>query len=263
MNLFFALFAIAATIILPGCQTQSAQSPNEVVPTVSNESKSARSSVLVELFTSEGCSSCPPADRLLSSLAKDQPIKDVEVITLGFHVDYWDSGSWRDRFSSAEYTRRQQSYVQQFGLGSSYTPQAVVDGATDVVGNNRERINAAITSNATLPKASINAKIADNKLGIEISEIPIQKGATVYLAVAESKLASNVSGGENSGSRLTHVSVVRELRSIGKIAAGQKTFKIETALPIDGAWKVENVKYVVFVQDNTSLHVLAATQIGR
>ena len=263
MNLLFAVIAITAAFFIPGCESPNVPVPITDNPSITTKDKAIKTPVLVELFTSEGCSSCPPADRLLNSLANDQPVKDVEVITLGFHVDYWDSGSWRDRFSSAAYTRRQESYIRQFGLGSSYTPQAVVDGATDVVGNNREGLSAAITSNAELPKAPIVAEITGGKLLIDIKEIAVQKGATVYLAVAESNLVSNVSGGENSGSKLTHVSVVRDLRSIGKITEGQKAFKTETVLPTESNWKLENVKYVIFVQDNASLHILAATQISR
>src|SRR5260221_13390994 len=81
--------------------------------------------VLVELFTSEGCNTCPPADRVLAKLRKDQPIPNADIITLGFHVTYWDSSAWKDRFSSPEYTKRQLMYTQEFRLGQSYTPQMV------------------------------------------------------------------------------------------------------------------------------------------
>ncbi len=263
MNLFYAVFAIAAAIIFPGCQTQSAQMANTADPGVSNQSHAAKSPVLVELFTSEGCSSCPPADRLLTSLDKDQMVNGAEVITLGFHVDYWDHGGWRDRFSSAEYTRRQEAYVRRFGLDSSYTPQAVIDGAVEAVGNNRESVKDAINSAAASPKAVISAEIVGDKLRIELSEIPAKQASTVYLAAAENGLVSNVSGGENSGSQLSHVSVVREMRVVGKLDAGQTTAKMEAALPVNSAWKAPNLRYVVFVQENASLKILGVKRISK
>ena len=263
MNLFYATFTITAAIFFPGCQTQSAQMSNTADPGVTNQSKAVKSPVLVELFTSEGCSSCPPADRLLTSLDKDQQVDGAEVITLGFHVDYWDHGGWRDRFSSAEYTRRQEAYARRFGIGSSYTPQAVIDGAVEAVGSNRESVRDAISSAVSASKAVILAEIVGDKLRIDLSEIPAKQASTVYLAAAENGLVSNVSGGENSGSQLAHVSVVREMRAVGKLDAGQTSARIEAALPINSRWKAANLRYVVFVQENASLRILGVKRVSR
>src|SRR5688572_1762117 len=108
-----------------------------------------RTPVLVELFTSEGCSSCPPADALLISFVQKQPVEGVEIIAIGEHVDYWNHIGWTDRFSSASYSQRQAAYATKFGLGSVYTPQMVVDGAAELVGSER---GAALRSIAEAAK---------------------------------------------------------------------------------------------------------------
>ena len=259
MNLFVIIFAVVAAIIPSGFQTQEHQS--DVI--ISTETNSAKSPVLVELFTSEGCSSCPPADRLLTMLDKEQPLDGVEVITLGFHVDYWDDGGWRDRFSSYDYTRRQQVYARHFGLNASYTPQAVVDGAIETVGSNRAAVRDAIASRMTEPKAAISAEIVGDRMRIDLSGIPSQRGSTVYIAVAESGLVSDVKRGENAGSQLAHVSVVRAVRPVGKIEAGQIDARFDAPLPTNNGWKTANLRYVVLVQENESLRVIGVKRISR
>ena len=262
MNIIFIALAIISAIILPGCQNQQAEASNVESPATSPPSGGAKTPVLVELFTSEGCSSCPPADKLLTTLDRDQPVDGAEVITLGFHVDYWDSGSWRDRFSSAEYSRRQAEYGRHFGSGS-YTPEAVIDGTVEAVGNNRTTVRDAITSRTAVRKAAITATIVGDKMRIDVSDIPASKVSTVYMFAAESGLVSNVSGGENSGSQLSHVSVVREMRSIGTIDAGQSTAKFEAAMPSNAGWKAANLRYVILVQEDSTLRVVGVKRISR
>lgn len=216
--------------------------------------------VLVELFTSEGCSSCPPADRVLTQLEKEQPNPNAEIITLALHVDYWDSLSWKDEYSSAMFSQRQTVYGQKFQLGSIYTPQMVVDGQTQFVGSNLETANKAITDNAKNAKATIELANADNNLKIKISDAPKHENATVFLAITEDNLASNVRGGENSGKKLEHTSIVRELKSLGMLSAEQKNLELENALQIQPNWKRENLKFVVFVQENASRKILGVNR---
>ncbi len=111
-----------------------------------------KSPVLVELFTSEGCSSCPPADRVLAQLETEQPNKNAEIITLALHVDYWDNLGWKDKFSSALYSQRQSVYGQALKLNQVYTPQMVVDGQKQFVGSNLSEANKAITESAKIRK---------------------------------------------------------------------------------------------------------------
>src|SRR5579864_1673908 len=110
-----------------------------------------RRAVVVELFTSEGCSSCPPADELLAHLRQDLSAKNIQVIPLGFHVDYWNSLGWKDRFSSAEFTRRQEQYEQSLNVDGPYTPQMVVDGGAEFIGNDADRAQHTIEKEASQP----------------------------------------------------------------------------------------------------------------
>ena len=189
--------------------------------------ESARTPVLVELFTSEGCSSCPPADALLERFDRFQPINSAELIVLSEHVDYWDGIGWRDPYSSHEYSERQSEYAAQFGLGTVYTPQMVVDGHFEFVGSDERRARQAITEAAELPKASVHLSLgsSDDKatiLHVEAGPLPSAtdtRSAGVFLAVADNSDQSQISGGENAGRTLQHVAVLRKLTRIGNVDA--------------------------------------------
>ncbi len=261
MNAFFTVFAFVSTVIFPGCYMQGVQGSNGSEQIVADQSKGAKAPVLVELFTSEGCSSCPPADSLLIELDREQPVDGAEIITLGFHVDYWNEGGWRDRFSSGDFTRRQQAYANHLESGSTYTPEAVIDGTIEAVGNSDRNIKNGISSRISVPKAVISSEIVADKINVDISNIPSSKASTVYLAVAENELNSSVSGGENGGRHLSHASVVRDMRRIGKIDAGQSNGKFEMKLPKNSGWKAANLRYVIFVQENSSMKVIGVKRI--
>ncbi len=254
--LFLAIIIISATF--SGCVSQSAQ--EKVIANTPVVADNAKQNVLLELFTSEGCSSCPPADKMLGFLDREQTVPAANVITLGYHVDYWDQGGWRDRFSSPVFTKRQDAYARQFKLGASYTPQMVADGAAEFVGSNGANANAAILSSLSQPKGTVEITMAAGQLHINVSKLPAHTDATIFLAVAESKLTTKVGGGENSGSRLEHTSVVRDLIPIGTAIAKESTAIVDHAIPANSGWKRENLKYVVFVQENSSLRILAAGQ---
>ncbi len=233
--------------------------PNKPTEPINTKNKQP---VLVELFTSEGCSSCPPADRVLTQLEKEQSNPNAEIITLSLHVDYWDNIGWKDEFSSALYSQRQAVYGQAFKLGSNYTPQMVVDGQTEFVGSNMSNANKAITESAKNEKANVELSKAENNLKIKISDIPKHENATIFLAIAEDNLTTNVRGGENLGRKLEHTSVARELKSIGVVTAQQNNFTTETAVQIQPNWKKENLKLVIFVQDNASRKILGVNRIA-
>jgi hypothetical protein len=248
---------LLVAVIISGCALQKVESQqmaeNKPTPIPIPATKQP---VLVELFTSEGCSSCPPADRALAFLQKEQPNSQAEIITLAFHVDYWDDLGWKDEFSSPFYTQRQQFYARSFRLNSSYTPQMVVDGTFELVGSNLGKATKAIADTLKIPKAKVELSNAENNLKVKISETQNIEVATVYLAIAEDNLASNVQKGENAGNRLEHISVVRELKMLGKIEPEQGGFEIQTALEFPPNWKRENLKLVVFIQENQSRKVL-------
>jgi len=216
--------------------------------------------VLVELYTAERCPLCPPADRNLTFLETEQPFAEAELITLSLHVDYWNSGDFRDELSSPIFTRRQDIYGQIFRIGSIYTPQMIVDGQMQFAGTDLAKAQKAIVQSAKNEKgkielAAVRDAIGDVKLRAKISDLPKHEVSTVFLAVAEDNLASNNNRGENPAAKRVYTSVVRELKSLGFLPAGQKDLQSETVLQIQPNWKKENLKIIVFVQENASRKV--------
>ena len=221
--------------------------------------------VLVELFTSEGCSSCPPADSLLSRLGRVQRVPGAEIIVLEEHVDYWDRLGWKDPFSSAAMSARQSEYGAALGGREIYTPQMIVDGRTEFVGSDEGDALRAIRAASATPKPAVHlAWAGDDALAIQVE--PLTNGTRgeapqVYLAVAESMLHSDVKRGENAGRGLEHDGVVRQLIAVGKTETGSTGFS--STVPVRGAseWKRANLRAIVFVQEPHSRRVLAAAAI--
>jgi hypothetical protein len=185
-----------------------------------------RTPVLVELFTSEGCSDCPPADALLEKLDRSQPVSGADLIVLSEHVDYWDDIGWRDPYSSREYTERQGTYAGQFGLGSVYTPQMVIDGHLQVVGSDERGAITAIESATKAEKVPVSVSSirleANNMVTLHVSagQLPASIGArsvNVWIAMADDSDESYVRRGENAGRTLEHVAVLRSLTRVGKV----------------------------------------------
>jgi len=225
-----------------------------------------RTPVLLELFTSEGCSSCPPADRLLELLDRTQPIAGADVIVLSEHVDYWNSLGWRDPFSSAALTQRQDQYASKLHLESVYTPQLIVDGRSELVGSNAVKVKQVVEMVAREEKAPLQIEALesqDRKSRVRISLRRWPNGvsgrATLFLAIASNQTQSRVSAGENSGKQLTHVSVVRSLQSLGDIEVGVPLSR-DIAIPLNPAER-SSVRVVAFIQDTRSLRVLGVAQL--
>lgn len=236
---------------------------SESSPTLEkNRAAENKMPVLVELFTSEGCSSCPPADKNLIYLNEKQPVEGAEIIALELHVDYWNRLGWADPFSNAEYSARQENYSEKFKLDGVYTPQIVVDGAKQFVGGNLNEAEKNVGEAIAAPKAKIELNVAaNNKLRVKISDLPkIDSAAKVFLAVAEDKLSTAVSRGENGGRTLSHTAVVRELKTIGQITAGDREFTIETVVQTQPVWKRENLELVIFVQDEQTSRIIGVRQ---
>jgi len=226
----------------------------------------ARVPVVVELFTSEGCSSCPPADALLAELDRTQPVPEAQVIPLEEHVDYWNSDGWRDPFSSATFTARQEEYARRFDISGPYTPQMVVGGRAEMLGSASSQARAAIAAAAHAPRVAVSLELTagappDDSLraAIQAGPLPaeIAESARVYLAVTEDGLASNVTAGENNGRHLEHRAVVRRLISTGGTEPG-RTFAGEVKGRIAREWKRENLRIVVFVEGATSGQIFGA-----
>ena len=227
----------------------------------------SRTPVLVELFTSEGCSSCPPADALLMKLDQQQPVDGAEIIVLGEHVDYWDHLGWHDRFSSRQYTERQNEYGNHFHLQSVYTPEMVVDGAQEFVGNDANRARQAIMRAAQTPKVSLvlSSPVVEGTRVTAVLSAPMSSTSLpvgdVYAALVDPAAKTDVRGGENAGRQLHHVGVVRSLQRIGRLQdLAAAPIKISLNAPADTIPGKERL--VVFAQRPGQGAVLGAVWIN-
>jgi hypothetical protein len=224
----------------------------------SSGESAATKPVLVELFTSEGCSSCPPADALLQTLDNTQPVAGVQLIVLGEHVDYWDDLGWRDTYSSHAFTVRQQEYAERLRLASPYTPQMVVDGNFEFVGSDRQLANQAFEKARAVPKVAVRisaVKIENGKVRAHIETDPLPSKSEVFVALALEHAQSQVLHGENGGRHLEHVAVARNLASVGNAAKGEAFTK-----DVSIAANASNLPYrvVAFVQEPNRGRVLGA-----
>jgi hypothetical protein len=263
------MLAIAVLALLIWAFSRSESRATSLSPSQAGPSAATGSvPVIVELFTSEGCSSCPPADALLARLESQQPIPNTQVIALEEHVDYWNGDGWTDPFSGREWTARQEEYAYTLKNRNPYTPQMVVDGHTELVGNREGAARQAIAVAGTQAKAHVSVAVSPGaKAGSEqatVSLDPITGTSSgdkseIWLAVTESGLHSAVNGGENAGSDLHHASVVRTLRKIGSIDENKaSSYSGTTPLHLDSAWKRQNLRVVVFVQGQKSRQIVGA-----
>lgn len=259
MKPIFAILLIGFSLLLALGLTKPGKSPaNNLSPS------SARVPVIVELFTSEGCSSCPPADALLKKIEEEQPIENVEVIALEEHVDYWNNLGWTDPFSSSDATFRQQQYADTFRNSGAYTPQMIVDGQKEFVGSRERQARTEIEQASKLPKTRISltpkSSVANGtaQFNVQVGKLT-GEGAEVWLAVTETQLHSSVKAGENAGEDLHHAAIVRRLHKIGEAKPGNELpFSSDTTVKLDAKWKPENLHVVVFVQEKKSRHILGA-----
>lgn len=219
-----------------------------------------RKAVVVELFTSEGCSSCPPADNLLGRL-RALAQTGVDVIPLGFHVDYWDYLGWHDRFASAAFSRRQEMYASRFRLDGPYTPQMVVDGGQEFAGSDGRRAQEAIARAAARPEqADVQLQWkAPGRLAVRVKSVASGLNGEAILAITEDNLSTSVGAGENNGHVLHHSAVVREFRSLGKLKDG--TLETEASIAPAKGWKLDDLRIVVFVQPASGEAVAGAASL--
>ena len=220
-----------------------------------------RAPVLVVLFTSEGCASCPAADALLESLQREQPVGGAEVIPVGLHVDYFNDLGWKDAFSSASFTARQKEYSRVFGPDSVYTPQIVVDGREAVPGNDRNQVRRAIESAADrshLP-LRVTARVTADRLHITIDlpgAAPNTERIDVFGAITEDDVTSVVKRGENSGRTLHHVAVARKIERFQSLTPQGSV--LQRQLQIGDGWSRPALKTVVWLQGINSRQVYGA-----
>ncbi len=204
--------------------------------------------VIVELFTSQGCSSCPPADALITTLAHDQSLRG-KVIPIAYHVDYWDHLGWRDPFSSRFWTQRQMTYIRQMHLNSAYTPQAIVSGRKELVGSRAAALESAIVEASHAPPFGTIALEAKREGPSIIADVHGAGGATsdIVLALVEYNVATPVKAGENEGRTIMNDAIVRSLRQVrpGRIK-----------LNAEPSW--QHLAVVAFLQDRETLAITNA-----
>jgi hypothetical protein len=213
---------------------------------------------VVELFTSEGCSSCPPADQLIAKIQKEDADKPVYI--LAFHVDYWNSLGWKDGFSSADYSKRQRDYASYLHLESVYTPQAVVNGKTEFVGSEEGTLRGAIQKSLSkTPEAKLTISAPapiGNKLPIAYTTEGANKTTSLLIAMVEKNAQTKVERGENGGRTLSHVQIVRKLQKVNLNTASGSTV---IALPPDfdaRSWEVIGI-----LQDTSTGEITAAAKM--
>jgi hypothetical protein len=202
-------------------------------PALTGRDDGSRTPVLIELFTSEGCSSCPPADALLEKLDRSQPVNGAELIVLSEHVDYWNDIGWKDPYSSHEYSERQSAYAAHFGRSGIYTPQMVVDGHSDLVGSDERGAIEAVENETRFVKVPLSLSglhFENNKVSMHVEAGPLEpsmgaRSANLYLAIADESDVSQVSRGENAGRTLKHVAVLRSLVPVGTVNKADKVSK--------------------------------------
>ena len=220
----------------------------------------AQTPVVIELFTSEGCSSCPPADALLVELSRKAPPGGTKLILLGEHVDYWNYIGWTDRFSSSAFSDRQNSYARQLHLASVYTPQMVIDGHLQLVGNGASEVYRTISRAAAEPKPAQVSLEWESQQKIKVAvRAPANERAKILLAITEDGLSTSVGGGENGGRTLQHAAVVRELRDLGAASNGQFDANVNVAVHPD--WNPAKLKAVVLVQDPGNGRILGGASL--
>lgn len=258
-------FAIALTLLSLAAAAAIAQRPGT--------SGDKPAVVVVELFTSEGCSSCPPADALLARLdgsaetRRRRPLapRSVEVIALGEHVDYWDDLGWKDRFSSPLFTARQQDYGVALHKASVYTPQAVINGVEEVVGSDSRALANAIREAAGDADESASADVEihaaqGDDVVLRVGKLPEgSHEADILLAVTESGVSTDVGAGENNGRHLVHAAVVRSMSRLATLDPEHPgEYAAQARVNLRPEWNRARLKAVLLVQDRQTRRILGA-----
>jgi len=253
-----ALPVLAAVLLWPPSPARAQSGLAPLSPPLS--SPRPRTKVLIELFTSEGCSSCPSADAALMQLVREQPLGDIELIGLEEHVDYWNQLGWSDPFSSPLFSSRQEAYLPAVGRGRLYTPQAVIDGRLDALGSDRQALLQAAREAAAQPHATARVELARRtpqalELRAEAALLPGQSGE-LWIALVEDGLATQVPRGENAGRTLPHAAVVRALLRATQESGGALAGSV--SIPLDPSWNALALRPIAFVQEPRSRRILAA-----
>jgi hypothetical protein len=219
-----------------------------------------RTPVIVELFSSEGCSSCPPADAWLATVDRLQNVDGVSVVALEEHVDYWDRLGWRDPFGQPQFAQRQSEYARALSDHHVYTPEIVIDGTTTVQNGDEEQAARDMRASASQPRARVGLARSGDHVTVDALDIPGSEDVEVWLAITESGLSTEVQAGENAGRHLAHAPVVRALRKVGT-AKGGSAFRVDTPIAADPSWAARSLRLVAFVQQARSRRIVGASAL--
>ncbi len=252
--LYFSFIAIAFLILFFCTSSYLKHEKSSLHVMAGNNTNAGKNIAVLELFTSQGCSSCPPADRLLGTYTSKE-----NVIPLSFHVDYWDGGGWKDPFSSKEYTKRQYNYASQL-KSSVYTPQLVINGQTEMIGSDAGKITSTLNKIfAEQPDAAISIK----KLTPENGEVNISfntsgnsGNTTVNIALVEKQATTAIKAGENGGATLTNYNIVRKFKTLNAVQNGDNNASIDLPSSVDP----KNMSVVMFLQQKRNNKISAADQ---
>lgn len=256
-NIYWIGFVLILISVVAAYYIQS-RTEDESYANISEKSKSGIA--VVELFTSEGCSSCPAAEELVGELQKKYSEKNLPVYFLAYHVDYWNYLGWVDEFSSKEFTQRQQLYVNAFGLQSAYTPQMIVNGLSEFVGSNRtsaiKAIESALSTNSTLQIDIKGCLIqSDSSVKVIYACDPLSD-VVLHFALVERDLIRGVTRGENSGKRLLHPSVVRAMKSVDDAEQS------EVVIPTPRDIVLGNAAVIVLAQKKYGQEIIGASSLN-
>lgn len=236
---------------------------------VANQANPGRTPIVIELFTSEGCSSCPPVDNWAAWIDGAQPVPGAEVIILSEHVDYWNSEGWKDPFSSALFSERQREYAESIGLSGIFTPQVVVDGNDEMNPRDGKQVKETLNREARaemLPVRIESVTVTPGQPGVVTGRVAAdatgqKHTGDVYVALTMRRTLTDVLAGENDGKKLTNVDVVRELVKVGRLKKGD-TFDEPFKVTLWPGAEAANVRVIAFVQEPGMGKVVGAAITG-
>ncbi|TWF39901.1 hypothetical protein FHW36_105341 [Chitinophaga polysaccharea] len=216
---------------------------------------STKGFAVVELYTSEGCSSCPPADELLSRL--EQESNGQPLYLLAFHVDYWDHQGWRDSYSQHAFSERQQQYASWLGLSTVYTPQMVINGTREMIGSNVAAVKQAVNTALDQPASAsliLQAHSEARQLEVNWQLSSPRKNTHLLLALVQKSGQSQVRAGENAGRKLSHVQIVRQLTTVNAQESNH------TTLQLPDGFNNTDWELIGFVQNSANGKIIAAAK---
>ncbi len=256
----FIHLAILKTCFVAGLLLLASFSTKNKTPLKSEIGKAdEKGFAVLELFTSEGCSSCPPADELMAKIQLES--KGKAVYLLAYHVDYWDRQGWKDGYSSAEYSNRQMQYGRWLHVSPIYTPQVIVNGKTEFVGSSESAIRKAISEQlATNPVANLQIRAHQDggKMIVQYQAVRAVKDSRLLIAVLQKSGQTRVERGENAGRTLSHVQIVLKLQNEPLSVSGNGSF----AVVLPKGFNIQNGEVIGLVQDPGNGEILAAARAG-